>query len=190
MAGGEGEGGRGAKERKKQCRAAAFLAPPAPAWSGLRGVCGRLINRANRAPTGGTTSSQGIPPLPPARVPLPLLHACQLEAEQRHGLPAPAARSRSGIPHWPVSAAAPLGALSRTARTFSTSAGWRGAIGSAKPLSSFPASRGVRCAFFASQRCSRSPPPCSPSLMLGKKLSLLVNGRSHIPSPPIQQPGG
>ena len=37
---------------------------------------------------------------------------------------------------------------------------------------------------------NRFPPSCSPSLMLEKKLGLPVNGRSHCPSLPIQQPGG
>ena len=59
--------------------------------------------------------SQGIPPLPPGRVPLPLLLACQLEPEQWAGRPAPAARSRSGITHRPVPAAAPGVALSKSA---------------------------------------------------------------------------
>jgi hypothetical protein len=85
--------------------------------------------------------------------------------------------------------AAPLGALSKSAHSaHQLRGGGPSALQNRSPV--FPASRGVRCAFFASRRCSRSPPPCSPSLMLGKKHKFPVNGRSHSPSPPIQQPGG
>ena len=97
--------------------------------------CMNRASRANRALTGGAIASEGIPTLPPARVPLPLLHACQLEVEQR-----PACSSRS----LPLGYSAKAHARCRTGscaeqnRPFSTSAGRRGPIGSAKPLSSFP----------------------------------------------------
>lgn len=86
--------------------------------------------------TYGGTASQGIPPLPPGRVPLTLLPACRLEVEQRA-----ACSSRS----LPLGQSAKARARCRTARCAEQNrppihhlSCVEGPIGSAKPLSSFP----------------------------------------------------
>ena len=113
-----------------------MLHPLPPGWGCAAFVpAEKPCNPGKPGTTYGGTASQGIPPLPPGRVPLTLLPACRLEVEQR------AACSSRSLPlgySAKARARCRTGSCAEQNRPFSTSAGWRGPIGSASPLSSFP----------------------------------------------------